>query len=489
MKGNDFLEKISLIDPAYIEAADTLPKVKKIGRIKRYCIIAACIVLIFAAGFGTYVAASEIKEYKDAVEFFEDYDLSTEGLTRGEIKKVYRDITTKSFTYSKTAEVILNSISNDKVSGFEIPQEDPTPEDLEIIWDIKKHNSSISAPQDPTSQNPTPPKKVKIYASRYDYKAHIGYFELYDGTSFVWSTPVSEFKILGHVVVSDGIIVYGGTELILSEQPEYPWIAKFDENGNVLWKQQINDEFHTEFITHVLENADGSYTVISRGDFNYFCFSRYTSDGKKILYKKTNIDIYGIKKVARFGNGYIVHLFSNRDNEHAKIVMVDHEGNITESFSYSSEDSKYYITDMIEFENKIYLSAYAIPKYGDKEHQHELKYFSAYLDYNNYGEITSDEERTLAFREFYTAILLVCDPKSGKPQEFYSVKGSLGGKLALSDSGELLWDVERITSTFYSPYTSSYTIGGTCHVFRYTFNSSGLIVNQEKTGEITAFRK
>ena len=487
MKGNDFLEKISLIDPAYIEAADTLPRVKKFSKLKRFTLVAACIVLIFAAGFGTYVAASEIKEYNDAVEFFEDYDLSTEGLTRGEIKKVYRDITTKSFTYSKTAEVIFNSISNDKVSGFEILQEDPTPEDIESIWDIKKHNASISSSQN-SSLNPTPPKKIKVYTSRYDYKAHIGYFELYDGTDFVWSTPVSEFEILWHVVVSDGIIVYGGTERTSSEQPKYPWIAKFDENGNILWKQQINDEFNTEYVTHVLENADGSYTVISRGDFKYFCFSKYTSDGEKILYKKTDIDGYAVNNVARFGNGYIVHLFSNVDNEYAKIVMVDHEGNITESFSYSSEDSKYYITDMIEFENKIYLSAYAIPRYGNEEYQREIDKILEYI-YNDKISDFFGEELTNIVKENYTAILLVCDPKSGKPQEFYSVKGSLGGKLALSDSGELLWDVERITRTFYSPFTSSFSIGGDCYVFRYTFDSSGLIVNQEKTGEITAFRK
>ena len=479
MKGNDFLEKISLIDPAYIEAADTLPRVKKFGKLKRFTLVAACIVLIFAAGFGTYVAASEIKEYNDAVEFFEDYDLSTEGLTRGEIKKVYRDITTRSFTYSKTAEVILKSISNDKIEGFEIFQEDPTPKDLENIWDIKNHATV-----------PTPPKSNITYSVRYEYGEPKSktYLEKHNGDKIIWSITFNHFDISGYSIVSDGIIAYGGTDRQSIEQPKYPLIAKVNEDGIFLWKRQINDEFHTEYVTHVLENADGSYTVISRGDFKYFCFSKYTSDGEKILYKKTNIDIYGIKKVARFGNGYIVHLFSREPYED-KIVMVDHEGNITESFSYTSGDSKYYISDMIEFENKIYLSAYAIPTYGNKEYNHELLYFYDYCDFNNYGKFTSDEDRTLAFKGFYTAILLVCDPKSGKPQEFYSVKGSLGGKLALSDSGELLWDVERITRTFYSPFTSSFSIGGDCYVFRYTFDISGLIVNQEKTGEITAFRK
>ena len=36
-------------------------------------------------------------------EFFNEYGLSTEGLTRGEIKEVYRDITARTFSYSKTA--------------------------------------------------------------------------------------------------------------------------------------------------------------------------------------------------------------------------------------------------------------------------------------------------------------------------------------------------------------------------------------------------
>ena len=43
----------------------------------------------------------------------------------------------------------------------------------------------------------------------------------------------------------------------------------------------------------------------------------------------------------------MVQLGSYMTNEHAKIVKVDREGNITESFSYGDEDSYYYITDMI----------------------------------------------------------------------------------------------------------------------------------------------
>lgn len=85
----------------------------------------------------------EAKEYKAAVQFFNDYGMSTEGLTRGEIKEVYRDITTKSFTYSKTAEVIRNSISSDNIGGYEIVQDNPTPEDIENLWNYKNYTGGF----------------------------------------------------------------------------------------------------------------------------------------------------------------------------------------------------------------------------------------------------------------------------------------------------------------------------------------------------------
>ena len=92
-------------------------------------------------------------------------------------------------------------------------------------------------------------------------------------------------------------------------------------------------------------------------------------------------------------------------------------------------------------------------------------------------------------RDHYTAMLLVCDPKAGVPQEFYSVEGSLGGKLSLSDSGMLLWDVESITTTYFSPATSAFTIAGESYIFRYTFDHTGGLIHQEKTGEVAYFSR
>ena len=39
MRGKDFLDKMELIDPAYIEAAEISSKVKKSVRVKKYIVL------------------------------------------------------------------------------------------------------------------------------------------------------------------------------------------------------------------------------------------------------------------------------------------------------------------------------------------------------------------------------------------------------------------------------------------------------------------
>jgi len=63
MRGNEFLDKMGLIDPAYVEAASAAPQTKKLGWLKKCGAIAACFVLLLSIGFGTYAYAAEIKEY------------------------------------------------------------------------------------------------------------------------------------------------------------------------------------------------------------------------------------------------------------------------------------------------------------------------------------------------------------------------------------------------------------------------------------------
>ncbi len=56
----------------------------------------------------------------------------------------------------------------------------------------------------------------------------------------------------------------------------------------------------------------------------------------------------------------------------------------------------------------------------------------------------SSEELTPLVRDNYTAVLLVCDPEGGAPETFYSVQGSLGGKLRVN--AQIARTMDRKTS-------------------------------------------
>ncbi len=487
MRGNEFLDVIGMIDASYIEAADApMIRHRKNRQIKKLIIIAACITLVLSSCLGIYAYAAEVKEYNAALDFFSEYELPLDGLTRKEIKIVYRDIITESFSYSKTADVIKKSLTAEQLVGYELPLDDPTPEDVENLWNYKNYIREFLL---------TDSDGVRYsYGMDCDENSEFkcSYLEKYVNDNMTWRTEISDFVMSGYNVMSDCVMIYGYNHHTSSEETVYPYIAKIAENGSVIWKHKFDNGFERETVEVVLQNEDGSYAVISRGDLSYFCLSQYTTEGERVFFKKNEVGNYGIRNAVTFGDGYAVQLWNNIENETAKIVKVDKQGNLTDGFSYALDDAYYTVTDMIEFNGKLYLSAYAVPKLEDESESAGGRYdIAAVLNYMHDKGIMkiSSEELTPLVRNNFAAILMVCDSISGEAKEFYSVKGALGGALSLSGAKTLFWDVESITTTFYSPYTSSFTIGGTCNVFRYTFGVNGVLLNQSKTDMITGFAR
>jgi hypothetical protein len=52
-----------------------------------------------------------------------------------------------------------------------------------------------------------------------------------------------------------------------------------------------------------------------------------------------------------------------------------------------------------------------------------------------------------------------------------------------------LAQTESITDTFFSPGTSSFTIGGQCYVYQYSFGPEGNLITLDKTDRVTNFRR
>lgn len=455
---------------------------------------AACLVLTATIG-GTAIAA-EAKEYNAAVDFFAQNGLSAEGLSREDMKAVYRDITTNRFMNDKTVEVIRRS-----VPGVEILQHEPTHEELSALWNSNTNFWSGSHAN-------------AAVEYRIDYKYQPGgEYDILDKITVeclrngeaLWKT---DFPALGKewenddlyiddcVMTSVGTAVWGHryhwtevTDSFKANSLTYSRIARIDNSGCKLWERELDHGFKDEYIKTVLDNGDGTLAVISYGDFEYLCLSQYDVEGNELSFAKTKFShISNILNAARLGDGYLVQLAgTDEDDGHAHLAKLDRAGNVTDNFVYKSEECDYFITDMTEFEGNVYLSAYAVPKQTDEGGRHEIANILDYVFSKENGEISS-EELTPIVRENYTAVLLLCDPIGGEPKNFYSVKGSLGGAITVEDD-QLKWNVESVVSAGFSPDTNSFSVCGTCSVYRYSFDKSGILAGYEDTGEVTLYSR
>ena len=146
--------------------------------------------------------------------------------------------------------------------------------------------------------------------------------------------------------------------------------------------------------------------------------------------------------------------------------------------TYTSEATDYRITNAVINDGKIYLSAYAISRDLSRR-LYDL------IEPDTYS--VDKEMLTERMRETFSAILMICDAETGEIIEFFEMGGATGGSISINDAKEISWKVENITTTYYSPYTSSFNFGGNCFVFTHTFGTDGKLIGSEKIDEITEF--
>lgn len=141
MNKNELFRAFDGVEDDILERSEIAAPRRKAPALQRWAALAACLAL--AAGLVGAAFAAEAKEYGEAAAFFDENGLSTEGLSRADVKAVYRDITTQRFSYDKTAQVIERA-----VPGWEIDQRQPTPEELAELWNSKDPAASPFAPLD-----------------------------------------------------------------------------------------------------------------------------------------------------------------------------------------------------------------------------------------------------------------------------------------------------------------------------------------------------
>lgn len=459
--------------------------IKRAFTIKLALITVVSSLLLFGISFGAYSIIIEATQYKEAIAFFEENELDIDGLSRHEIKKVYQDIKTNSFSYSKTGEVLNNNITTN-VEGYEISLNDYSPIDLKTLWEywksIRDHSVGIQY-------------KCESSGGYYEHGVLIPYecrIVKYNNQVKVWEYDITnvnirKFKVFNDIVIGYSNRIYDDDSNYLEYDSSFGNIIIINANDGELLYSKIytNHPLQYESINTIVNNKDNTYTIISTIDQRYLCFTTFDDHAKIIKIIKKDYTKCVIGCSTAFEDGYIIlfgELYYQGIIENQRVLKVDKEGNFISEFRYENENYAYVIQDMIEYHDKVYLSCYEYPK--PSYSHYEISDILQKINSN-----TANEEVTNLVRTHYKATLLVCDFTSGIPEMFYSVNAAIGSELSINEEGRLSWSVENITSACYSIATSSFTIGGLCTVYKYTFNDDGLLLSIKDSGNIVEFRR
>ena len=448
--------------------------------------IAAAAVLLAALGAGTYAFAAEAAEYREATDFFMENGLDTEGLTRSEIKAVYRDITTESFTYGKTADVIAHNMQTNSIQGWEILTEDPSADQISEIWDKleEKWASMIEYACDFEDES--------FVEDGVEYIRHkFGSIEKRVGGDLIWSYTSDRMRFYFGQDVKDGtigvgVIAHDASRKVKDEPVEEfnrrftPAIMKFAPDGSVVWTVEWDSGVPEELISSVFEEEDGSLTVLSeRRDYenNEFslCVSKIGADDCLIGSAVSPTGNVWICEAARYADGLLAILYDNETMQQ-RVVTFDESGRLAGEFAYSENGLDYSIKDAVFFKGRLYVAA-QLDDYSEME---------ALIKSNT--PVIDEDVFTPYAKRMYTSVILVCDKDGGEPSEFYRVEGAYDGKLEVKDE-RLHWSISRIVSAKGTPMFSSRWIDGTSSIWTYVFDENGALVESVDTGESTLIMK
>ena len=105
---------------AKLDTSQMTGKIRGTNSIRRVVItLAACAAAMCMILFGAVSLAGEVREYNVAVSYFTEHGFSTEGLSRRDIKDVYKDIVNGTFTHCNTGCSISHCIPG--VQSFKSP--------------------------------------------------------------------------------------------------------------------------------------------------------------------------------------------------------------------------------------------------------------------------------------------------------------------------------------------------------------------------------
>ncbi len=439
-------------------------------------LIAAVIAAVFviSLAFGIYAYALDVKEYNEAVSYFSSIDYPTEGMSRGEIKRLYRTIITAPADLSDKGEKDAYAV----ITGIDI--------------------NSISVQSDENTGTWYELSTVDKYG-----KPCLQYLIKHDGEDAVWTFGGDGISVNNYCPADGGVIVCGGvTKDTPKKNRSYQFFALLDDNGQTVWQTVDEPEseasYYSAYAVAMLKREDGTFLAL--GDFvtgegenitSVFTLTGIASDGSVISRKEipTNDMFEGVRFAFAgdsmpFGGGFISHLTAGIDIGY---VMISADGTLSDVFAFAEDGYDYEIVDMIAHEGKLYLSVDAVRELQGSNKPSNYDSRRVFLLSTLLKKLISPSSAlyhsyfcTDILKENCDALLIVCDPDSDMPYTYYKESGAMADVLGRDEEGRLIWKTKSIDYgvTYYKRYDSNPSgkmlqVYGGYTEYKYTFDKDG----------------
>ena len=475
---------------------------KKNTKLRRAVIVAAALVAALSVVLGIY-AYADAKEYNEAVEFFAETGYSVSGMTRADIKTLYRQIKKSAVSYSEngrsTASETENGVMGTDLSGYDV-----------VVKSEKAGRTFYLYSMD---------------AAVFLFGKGKSRFTMYENGKLAFTYVTDKIMINNYNVISDGIILSGNLLYIENNAPvHYGSVLKLDFNGKLLWHLDFSEEngFDSKVMSgYAIENADKTLSLFctrfeiqkdENGEiirdykdapiYNFYVVSvEISKDGKLLGTRENQIPHQlDIQLVIKFDGGYLAKVNSSGTQTFVKFAE---DLTMTDKIVYSESGYKYFINDMCEYKGKLYLSVDRMKtgydSYVGEKHTNTEKgaiMFSHIFEGVDESDLPlyalTGPDKLYVTNEVFgctSAMLLVCDTLEWNPAEFYSVDGAFSGELTVTD-GRLVWNTNNIYSVTgkYEGYVTLkfgkkflYSIVCDCVEYQYIFDGADTPVAKLKT--------
>lgn len=442
--------------------------------LRRPALAAAVALTLVGIGAGSVLGA-DLYTYEKAADFFADYGLSTEGLERGDLWAVYRDIIEGRFSLSDTAWMLQSNM------GI-TPSGSLSAEEAESLWEgwkedhassaapplnvsyriqvthrdlLSGHAQRISHPRDTAffTPNPIAEEEIRSYATdnysgtypgpaiqdiSYSIYSRDGsgtfHFMKRKGGQTVWMIPLDGLdSYIQYTSTDDYVAVAGETP---GESPNI-LLYLISPDGEVLWSRTLDNGETQELPQYILFGED-TVTLFSWTDRIHICRSVFDLSGNLLENSISTLEkgpVYTIQQAFPFRDGHL--LLMNHTDTDTSLYYMNAEGIITDSYGFEdgggagiphtnaySDAHAFDLTvdHILEANGYLYISLTGAGDGDGRAISDVLEWLHPYFQGIALGENggpVSNMDRTFLKEEFaarvracYRSFLLVCDPET-----------------------------------------------------------------------------